>query len=394
MKRPIYLDYAATTPLDPRVAALMAECLSLEGDFGNPASNTHCYGFSAKARIDQAREQMASALGVLDSREIIFTSGATESNNLAIKGVMQASSRNHMITMATEHKAVLDPAKYLSTQNKKIDFLKPESDGILNLEKLEKVLLDNKNNTALVSIMWANNETGVIQDILKIGELVKSYGAYFHVDAAQAVGKFKIDLSDSPIDLLSLSAHKFYGPKGIGALYVRRKPKVILTPLFHGGGHESGLRSGTLPTHQIAGMGLALFLSNQNLNQEFDRILKFKKLFWSEISQLPKIFLNGSFEQSLPGILNIRFEGVDSESLIMAMEENLAVSAGSACTSATMEASHVLSAMGLSDSQAHESIRFSLGRFTTERDIQIAIDTVKKHVNKLREISPIWDVPA
>ena len=393
MKRPIYLDYAATTPVDPRVAAVMVECLSLEGDFGNPASNTHVYGYQAKSRIDLAREQVAQILGVEDSREIIFTSGATESNNLAIKGVMEFSQdpnnpRTHMITMATEHKAVLDPIKYLVSKNKTADFLKPESNGILNLEKLEQALKNNP--TALVSIMWVNNETGVIQDICKIAELVKSYGAYFHVDAAQAVGKLSIDLSKTPIDLLSLSAHKFYGPKGIGALYVKRKPKVPLVSLFHGGGHEMGVRSGTLATHQLAGMGLAAALAYQDLDQECERILKFKNKFWTGISsKLNQIKINGGLDQDnfIPGILNICFSGVDSESLIMAMDD-LAVSAGSACTSATMEASHVLSAMGLSDREAHESIRISLGRFNTEREIDLAIDSVIKHVDKLRAMSP------
>lgn len=390
MKRPIYLDYAATTPVDPRVAAVMMECLSLEGDFGNPASNTHHYGFSAKARIDLARDQMAEALCIADPREIILTSGATESNNLAIKGVMLApnQSKSHMVTMLTEHKAVLDPARYLMTQDKKIDFLKPEPNGLLDLDKLEKVLKNNQGNTALVSMMWVNNETGVIQDILKIGALVKSHGAYFHVDAAQAVGKLKIELSDSPIDLLSLSAHKFYGPKGIGALYVKRKPKVILSPLLHGGGHENGLRSGTLSTHQIAGMGLALSIASKERETESKRLAEFKKLLWNELSQLSDVFLNGSYEASLPGILNLRFEGVDSESLIMAMEEEIAVSAGSACTSATMEASHVLSAMGLTDHQAHESIRISFGRFTAQWEIEKAIQVILKNVQKLRDISP------
>lgn len=422
MSRPIYLDYAATTPVDPRVAALMAECLSLEGDFGNPASNTHAYGFRAKERVETAREQIAHSLGVLDSREIIFTSGATESNNLALQGFFKNylntnknTNSNYLITMLTEHKAVLDPAKYLSTQGVNLIYLKPEtnpeSQGLLSLEKLEQALKNitqknitqknmiqehkNNNPKILISIMWVNNETGVIQDILKIAELVKSYGAYLHVDAAQAAGKLEINLSQIPVDLLSISAHKFYGPKGIGVLYVRRKPKVNLSPIIYGGGHEMGFRSGTLPTHQIAGMGLALYLSHENLAQESDRILKLKNKFWSGLTQnLDKLKINGikNIENKnlvIPNILNICFEGVDSESLIMALQDDLAISAGSACTSATVETSHVLSAMGVSDREAHESLRFSFGRFVLDSAIDRAVLSITHHVKKLRAMSPL-----
>jgi len=405
---PLYLDYAATTPVDPRVAALMAECLSLEGDFGNPASNTHVYGFKAKTRVDQAREQIAAALKILDPREIIFTSGATESNNLALQGFfknyLNLNHQNYLITMPTEHKAVLDPANYLSTQGVNLIYLKPEPDGILNLEKLEQALKniaqENQKNKPkiLVSIMWVNNETGVIQNILKIAELVKSYGGYLHVDAAQAAGKLEINLSQIPIDLLSLSAHKFYGPKGIGALYIKRKPKVNLSPLIYGGGHEMGFRSGTLPAHQIAGMGLALYLSHENLAQESDRILKLKNKFWTGLAQnLSQLKINGikNLEDqnlAIPNILNIGFEGVDSESLIMALQEDLAVSAGSACTSASIETSHVLSAMGVSDQDAHESLRFSFGRFVLDSDIDRAILAITQQVKKLRAMSPIWQI--
>ncbi len=407
---PLYLDYAATTPVDPRVAALMAECLSLEGDFGNPASNTHIYGFKAKERVDVAREQIAESLKILDPREIIFTSGATESNNLALQGFFKGffknnlNNQNYLITMPTEHKAVLDPANYLSTQGVNVIYLKPEPDGMLDLEKLEQVLKniaqENQKNKPkiLVSIMWVNNETGVIQNILKIAELVKSYGGYLHVDAAQAAGKLEINLSQIPIDLLSLSAHKFYGPKGVGALYIRRKPKVNLSPIIYGGGHEMGFRSGTLPTHQIAGMGLALYLSHENLAQESDRILKLKNKFWTGLAQnLSQLKINGikNLEDqnlAIPNILNIGFEGVDSESLIMALQEDLAVSAGSACTSASIETSHVLSAMGVSDQDAHESLRFSFGRFVLDSDIDRAILAITQQVKKLRAMSPIWQI--
>ena len=398
--RPIYLDYAATTPVDPRVCAVMAECLGIDGDFGNPASNTHFYGFAARARVEAARAQLANLLNlpIDDPQEIIFTSGATESNNLALKGfLLEKLETAGLITMVTEHKAVLDPAKYLSHKGLKTVFLKPDSVGLLDLNLLEaelKSFLAQKVSPILVSVMWVNNETGVIQDVKKIAALVKSYGAYLHIDAAQAVGKLDVDLKNLPVDMLSISAHKFYGPKGIGALFVRRKPKINLSPLIHGGGHERGLRSGTLATHQIVGMGLASEIATHELVVgESQRLLALKEKFLLTLGHvkeavLEDIYINGVLENTLPGILNIEIRGVDNECLILSVQDQLAISAGSACTSTNLDSSHVLAAMGRSDRQAHESIRVSFGRFTLESQVERAAILLQENIIKLRAMVP------
>ncbi|MDC0535605.1 IscS subfamily cysteine desulfurase [Francisellaceae bacterium] len=381
----IYLDYAATTPVDSNVAKAMSECLSMEGNFGNPASNTHFYGYAALEAVDLARENLAWLINA-DPREIIFTSGATESNNLALKGVADACSNkgNHIITSVIEHKAILDTCKFLETQGLDVTYLKPDSKGMHSIEQIEGAITDK---TILVSMMYVNNELGVIQNISKIGELCRSKKILFHVDAAQAVGKLPIDVKEENIDLLSISAHKFYGPKGIGALYVRRKPKIKLTPIIHGGGHEYGYRSGTLATHQIVGLGKAAGLANNKMKENYEHVSELRKRLISGISPLEDIKINSALENSYPGIINIGFPGLDGEALLMALNR-LALSSGSACNSAVYESSHVLRGIGLSDELADQSLRISIGRYTTEQDIDVAIDEIIKHVTRLRKLSP------
>lgn len=385
--QPIYLDYAATTPVDPRVVDSMTECLGLHGTFGNPASNTHSYGFFAKEKVDESRQTIADALNC-DPREVVFTSGATEANNLAIKGISEQHCKKgrHVITVATEHKAVLDPCEYLASHGFEVTVLPVQSNGLIDLDELKNAL---REDTVLVSVMWVNNETGVVQDIPAIAGLVKANGSFFHVDAAQAIGKLPIDLKTVPIDLLSICAHKIYGPKGIGALYVRRRPRVTLVPQIQGGGHEQGMRSGTLPTHQIVGLAESIRLAVQVMDEETTRISDFKNRLWQGISKLPKVKINGDLNHSVCGILNVCFEGCDGEALVTALD-GIAISSGSACTSATVEPSHVLNAMGVSNVDADSSLRISIGRFTVDTDIDFAIELIKTQVTRLRSMSPAW----
>ncbi|BCO19877.1 cysteine desulfurase IscS [Alteromonas sp. KC3] len=382
LSTPIYLDYAATTPVDPTVADVMAKCLTLDGNFGNPASRSYRFGWMAEEAVDVARNQISDALNC-DPREIVFTSGATESNNLAIKGVAQgyASKGKHIITVNTEHKAVLDTCEYLEEQGFEVTYLCVQQDGLVNLDDLKSAMRDD---TILVSVMHVNNELGVIQDIQTIGELCRDKGILFHVDGAQSVGKIAIDLAELPVDLLSISAHKMYGPKGMGALFVRRRPKINLVAQIHGGGHERGMRSGTLATHQIVGMGEAISLAVTNLADEGKRIMALREALWKGIEQVGDVYLNGHETQRIPGILNVSFAGVDGESLMMGLND-IAVSSGSACTSASLEPSYVLKAIGRSNELAHAGIRFSVGRFTTQDDIDYVITKVTDVVTRLRE---------
>ncbi|ART81861.1 IscS subfamily cysteine desulfurase [Oceanisphaera profunda] len=389
MKLPIYLDYAATCPVDPRVAEQMMECLTPDGIFGNPASRSHRFGWQAEERVDIARNQIADLINA-DPREIVFTSGATESDNLAIKGIANFYGKKgkHIITSKTEHKAVLDPCRQLEREGYEVTYLEPQSSGLFTLEQIENAMRDD---TILVSIMHVNNETGVIQDVKAIGELCRSRKIMFHVDAAQSVGKIDVDVNDMNIDLLSISAHKIYGPKGIGALYVSRKPRVRLEAQMHGGGHERGMRSGTLATHQIVGMGEALRIAKEEMHSEGERILALRQRLYNGLKDIEEVYVNGHLEQKVPGILNISFAYVEGESLIMALKD-LAVSSGSACTSASLEPSYVLRALGLNDELAHSSIRFSIGRFTTEAQIDYAITLVNEAIGRLRDMSPLWEM--
>ncbi|MDW6016266.1 IscS subfamily cysteine desulfurase [Vibrio plantisponsor] len=389
MKLPIYLDYSATCPVDPRVAEKMVQYMTMDGTFGNPASRSHRYGWQAEEAVDTAREQIADLLNA-DPREIIFTSGATESNNLAIKGVAHFYQKQgkHIITCKTEHKAVLDTTRQLEREGFEVTYLEPESNGLIDLNKLETAMRDD---TILVSIMHVNNEIGVIQDITAIGELCRSRKIVFHVDAAQSAGKLPIDVQEMKVDLISMSAHKIYGPKGIGALYVRRKPRIRLEAQMHGGGHERGFRSGTLPTHQIVGMGEAFRIAKEEMQQDFDHAKKLRDRLLAGIKDMEAVSINGDLEQRLPNNLNVSFAFVEGESLLMSLKD-LAVSSGSACTSASLEPSYVLRALGLNDELAHSSIRFSFGRFTTEEDIDYAIELIRVAVNKLRDMSPLWDM--
>ncbi len=386
---PIYLDYSSTTPVDPRVAQKMAECLTTEGNFGNPASRSHRFGWVAEEAVDEARNHIADLVNA-DPREIVFTSGATESNNLAIKGAAHFYSKRgkHVITLKTEHKAVLDTTRQLEREGFEVTYLEPEPNGIVDLAKLEAAMRDD---TVLVSIMHVNNEIGVIQDIAAIGELCRSRKILFHVDAAQSTGKVPIDLQSLKVDLMSFSAHKTYGPKGIGALYVRRKPRVRIEAQIHGGGHERGMRSGTLATHQIVGMGEAFRLAKEEMAAENERLLMLRNKLWNGIKDIEAVTVNGDIEQRVAGNLNVSFAYVEGESLIMALKD-MAVSSGSACTSASLEPSYVLRALGLSDELAHSSIRFSMGRFTTEAEIDYVIDVIRNAIGKLREMSPLWDM--
>ncbi|MBB3101905.1 IscS subfamily cysteine desulfurase [Azomonas macrocytogenes] len=389
MKLPIYLDYSATTPLDPRVAAKMTECLVLEGNFGNPASRSHVFGWRAEEAVENARRQVADLVNA-DPREIVWTSGATESDNLAIKGVAHfyGSKGKHIITSKIEHKAVLDTCRQLEREGFEVTYLQPGEDGLITPAMVEAALRDD---TILVSIMHVNNEIGTINDIGAIGDLTRSRGVLFHVDAAQSTGKVAIDLDTLKVDLMSFSAHKTYGPKGIGALYVRRKPRVRLEAQMHGGGHERGMRSGTLATHQIVGMGEAFRLAKEEMAAENERIRALRDRFFKQVEHLEELYVNGSLIARVPHNLNLSFNFVEGESLIMALKD-LAVSSGSACTSASLEPSYVLRALGRNDELAHSSIRFTFGRFTTEEEIDYAATKVCEAVNKLRELSPLWDM--
>jgi cysteine desulfurase len=386
--KPIYLDYSATTPVDPRVAEKMIPFLTEQ--FGNPASRSHMYGWEAEKAVETAREQV-SALVNCDPKEIIWTSGATESDNLAIKGAAHfyASTKGkHIITVSTEHKAVLDPVRELERQGFEATYLSPEENGLLDLDKFKAAL---RPDTVLVSVMFVNNEIGVIQDIEAIGNICREKEIIFHVDAAQATGKVDIDLAKLPVDLMSFSAHKTYGPKGIGALYVCRKPRIRLEAQMHGGGHERGFRSGTLATHQIVGMGEAFRLAKEEMATENARIKQLRDRLWTGLSGIEEAYLNGDLEQRVPHNLNVSFNYVEGESLMMAIKD-IAVSSGSACTSASLEPSYVLRAIGREDELAHSSIRFSIGKYTTEQDIDYAIELIKDKVSKLRELSPLWDM--
>ncbi|GMG87386.1 IscS subfamily cysteine desulfurase [Biformimicrobium ophioploci] len=389
MKLPIYLDYAATTPVDPRVAKKMAECMTLEGNFGNPASRSHAYGWHAEAAVEDARKHVADLLNA-DPREIVWTSGATESDNLAIKGAAHFYSKKgkHIITSKIEHKAVLDTCRQLEREGFEVTYLNPREDGIVYPEQVAEALRDD---TILVSLMHVNNEIGVINDIAAIGALCREHKVIFHVDAAQSPGKVPINLQELQVDLMSLSAHKMYGPKGIGALYVRRKPRVRLEAQMHGGGHERGMRSGTLPTHQIVGMGEAARIAREEMAAEYEHVLALRNRFWDQIKDMEEVHVNGSFEQRVPHNLNVSFAFVEGESLIMSLKD-LAMSSGSACTSASLEPSYVLRALGVNDELAHSSLRFSFGRFTTESDVDRAAAEVRTAVEKLRELSPLWDM--
>ncbi|EEW05441.1 IscS subfamily cysteine desulfurase [Vibrio mimicus] len=389
MKLPIYLDYSATCPVDPRVAEKMVQYMTMDGTFGNPASRSHRYGWQAEEAVDTAREQIAALLNA-DPREIVFTSGATESDNLAIKGVAHFYNKQgkHIITSKTEHKAVLDTMRQLEREGFEVTYLDPESNGLIDLAKLEAAMRDD---TILVSIMHVNNEIGVIQDIAAIGELCRSRKVVFHVDAAQSAGKVAIDVQELKVDLISLSAHKIYGPKGIGALYVRRKPRIRLEAQMHGGGHERGFRSGTLPTHQIVGMGEAFRIAKEEMQKDYEHALALRERLLAGIKDMEAVTINGDLEQRVPHNLNVSFAFVEGESLLMALKD-LAVSSGSACTSASLEPSYVLRALGLNDELAHSSIRFSFGRFTTEAEIDYAIELIRVAVDKLRDMSPLWDM--
>ncbi|PQJ66201.1 IscS subfamily cysteine desulfurase [Photobacterium angustum] len=389
MKLPIYFDYSATCPVDPRVAEKMMQCLTMEGNFGNPASRSHRYGWQAEEAVDTAREHIADLVNA-DPREIVFTSGATESDNLAIKGAAHFYSKKgkHVITCKTEHKAVLDPCRQLEREGFEVTYLEPESNGLIDLAKLRDAM---REDTVLVSIMHVNNEIGVVQDIAAIGELCRENKTVFHVDAAQSAGKLPIDVQAMKVDIISFSAHKAYGPKGIGALYVRRKPRIRLEAQMHGGGHERGFRSGTLPTHQIVGMGEAFRIAKEEMDQDYQHALKLRDRLLMRLEGIEEMSINGDLEQRVPHNLNISFAFVEGESLLMALKD-LAVSSGSACTSASLEPSYVLRALGLNDELAHSSIRFSFGRFTTEEEIDYAAAQIKGAVDKLREMSPLWDM--
>jgi len=387
IKLPIYLDYSATTPVDPRVAEKMIPWLTEH--FGNPASRSHAFGWEAEAAVEEAREQVA-ALVNCDPRELVWTSGATESINLALKGAAHfyKDKGRHLVTVKTEHKATLDTMRELEREGFEVTYLDVETNGLLDLAKLEATL---RPDTSVVSVMFVNNEIGVIQDIPAIGEMCRSRGIIFHVDAAQATGKVVVDLGKLKVDLMSFSAHKTYGPKGVGALFVRRKPRVRLEAQMHGGGHERGLRSGTLPTHQIVGMGEAFRIAREEMATENERIRMLRDRLWAGLSQIEQVYLNGDFELRVPHNLNVSFNFVEGESLIMAIKD-VAVSSGSACTSASLEPSYVLRALGRSDELAHSSIRFSVGRFTTQEEIDYAISLVTRQVARLREMSPLWEM--
>ncbi len=385
----IYLDYASTTPVDPRVAAKMMEFLTPEGEFGNPASRSHRFGWKADEAVEEARSHVANLVNC-DPREIVWTSGATEADNLAIKGVARfyKSKGNHIITSKIEHKAVLDPCRQLEREGFEVTYLDPDESGVITPDSVKSAIQDN---TVLVSIMHINNELGTVNDIEKIGEVTREHGAFFHVDAAQSTGKVDIDLQKICVDLMSFSAHKTYGPKGIGALYVRRKPRVRLEALIHGGGHERGMRSGTLATHQIVGMGEAFRLASKEMIEDHNKIVKFHEKFLDKVKEIDHVYINGDLDNKVPNILNVSFNFVEGESLIMGLKD-IAVSSGSACTSASLEPSYVLRALGRKDELAHSSIRFSFGRFTSDDDVNNTLDILGNVVHRLRELSPLWEM--
>ena len=387
VKTPVYLDYAATTPVDKRVAEKMIPYLT--ETFGNPASNSHAFGWEAEEAVEKARADIAALINA-DPKEIIFTSGATESDNLAIKGAANfyKTKGKHLITVKTEHKAVLDTMRELERQGFEVTYLGVQENGLIDLEELKAAIRDD---TILISVMWVNNEIGVVQDIPAIGEICRERKIIFHVDAAQACGKVAVDVEAAKIDLLSMSGHKVYGPKGIGALYVRRKPRVRLEAQMHGGGHERGFRSGTLPTHQIVGMGEAFRIAKEELEQDMAHYRKLRDIFLKGIEGIEEVYINGDLEHRAPNNLNVSFNFVEGESLIMAVKE-LAVSSGSACTSASLEPSYVLRALGRNDELAHSSLRITFGRMTTEEEVQFAAELIKSKIGKLRELSPLWEM--
>ena len=387
VKTPVYLDYAATTPVDKRVAEKMIPYLT--ETFGNPASNSHAFGWEAEEAVEKARADIAALINA-DPKEIIFTSGATESDNLAIKGAANfyKTKGKHLITVKTEHKAVLDTMRELERQGFEVTYLGVQENGLIDLEELKAAIRDD---TILISVMWVNNEIGVVQDIPAIGEICRKRKIIFHVDAAQACGKVPVDVEAAKIDLLSMSGHKVYGPKGIGALYVRRKPRVRLEAQMHGGGHERGFRSGTLPTHQIVGMGEAFRIAKEELEQDMAHYRKLRDIFLKGIEGIEEVYINGDLEHRAPNNLNVSFNFVEGESLIMAVKE-LAVSSGSACTSASLEPSYVLRALGRNDELAHSSLRITFGRMTTEEEVQFAAELIKSKIGKLRELSPLWEM--
>ncbi len=389
LKLPIYLDNSATTPIDARVADKMAQYLTREGAYGNPASRSHEFGWKAEKAVDEARQQVADLINA-DPREIVWTSGATESDNLAIKGAAHFYSKRgkHIITVKTEHKAVLDTCRQLEREGFEVTYLDPEDNGMIDFDKLKAAVTSE---TILISVMHVNNEIGVIQDITAIGEFARENNIIFHVDAAQSAGKVEIDLASMKVDLMSFSAHKIYGPKGMGALYVRRKPRVRLEAQMHGGGHERGLRSGTLATHQIVGMGEAFHIAKEEMAVDSDRIRMLRDRLYQGLNDMEEVYLNGDHDNRISGNLNISFNYVEGESLIMALRD-LAVSSGSACTSASLEPSYVLRALGRNDELAHSSIRFTIGGFTTIEEIDYSIGLVRKAVEKLRGLSPLWDM--
>ena len=386
-KRPIYLDYSATTPVDPRVAAQMIPWLTEH--FGNPASRSHRYGWDAESAVELAREHVA-ALVNCDPKELVWTSGATEAINLALKGAAHfyKDKGKHLVTVKTEHKATLDTMRELEREGFDVTYLDVEENGLVDLAKFEAAL---RPDTTVVSVMYVNNEIGVIQDIAAMGEMTRKRGIVFHVDSAQATGKLTIDLAKLKVDLMSFSAHKTYGPKGVGALFVRRKPRVRIEAQMHGGGHERGMRSGTLPTHQIVGMGEAFRIAKQDMAVENERIRMLRDRLWNGLSQIEEVYVNGDLETRVPHNLNVSFNYVEGESLIMAVKD-IAVSSGSACTSASLEPSYVLRALGRSDELAHSSIRFTIGRFTTQADVDYTVDLLKRKIDKLRELSPLWEM--
>ena len=389
MQKPIYFDYLATTPVDPRVVEKMVHCLSMDGNFGNPASRSHLFGWKAEEAVENARRQVADLIKA-DPREIVWTSGATESDNLAIKGVAHFYQKKgkHIITSKIEHKAVLDTCRQLEREGFEVTYLDPDSRGLITPEAVAGAL---RGDTILVSIMHANNEIGTINDIAGIGEVTRNAGVLFHVDAAQSAGKIEIDMEQMKVDLLSMSGHKMYGPKGVGALFVRRKPRVRLEAQMHGGGHERGMRSGTLATHQIVGMGEAAHIAKESMAEEAERLSGLRQRFWDGIKDIEEVHVNGDMDQRLPGAINVSIAFVEGESLIMSLKD-LAISSGSACTSASLEPSYVLRALGLNDELAHSSLRFSFGRFTTEEDVDVAVGQLRTAVEKLRELSPLWDM--
>ena len=389
LQTPIYLDYSATTPVDPRVAEKMMQYLTPTGIFGNPASRSHSFGWASDDAVTEARANVAALINA-DSREIVWTSGATESDNLAIKGAAHFNKRRgqHIITMKTEHKAVLDTCRQLEREGYEVTYLDPMDNGLLDLDVFKAAI---KDDTTVVSIMHVNNETGVIQDIAAIGEICRENKIIFHVDAAQSAGKVPIDIETMKVDLMSFSAHKIYGPKGMGALYVRRKPRIRIEAQMHGGGHERGMRSGTLATHQIVGMGEAFRLAKEEMAKDNERLLTLRTRLYDGFSDMEEVYVNGDLDHRIAGNLNISFNHVEGESLMMALKD-LAVSSGSACTSASLEPSYVLRALGRSDELAHSSLRFTLGRFSTEAEVDHAVSETRKAVEKLRSLSPLWDM--